>query len=178
MLAQARGAVRQAEAQAEQARAARTPQPTVGAYLGSDRGGRERIVGLQLQIPIGGAARAAGERAALAELEAARWRLQEQRMRVLEQARSLLAQAQSQAGASQALMLAAQRQQAALARTQRAWELGEAGASEWLLARRSALDVQMQALQARFDAARVTALLLLHEGLMDEAPGQAGAARP
>ncbi|MDE2480210.1 MAG: TolC family protein [Betaproteobacteria bacterium] len=178
VLAQARGAVRQAEAQAEQARAARTPQPTVGAYLGSDRGGRERIVGLQLQIPIGGAARAAGERAALAELEAARWRLQEQRMRVLEQARSLLAQAQSQAGASQALMLAAQRQQAALARTQRAWELGEAGASEWLLARRNALDVQMQALQARFDAARVTALLLLHEGLMDEAPGQAGAARP
>ncbi|WP_018913048.1 TolC family protein [Thiomonas sp. FB-6] len=170
VLAQARGAVRQAEAQAEQARAARTPQPTVGAYLGSDRGGRERIVGLQVQIPIGGAARAAGERAALADLEAARWRLQEQGMRVREQTRSLLAQGQAQAGAAQALMLAAQRQQAAAERTQRAWELGEVGASEWLLARRNALDVQMQALQARFDAARASALLRLHEGLLDPQP--------
>ncbi len=177
-LALARSAVRQAQAQADQARAARTPQPTVGAYLGSDRGGRERIVGLQLQIPIGGAARAAGERAALADLDAAQWRLQELRMRVLEQAQSLSAQARAQARAAQALMLAAASQQAALARTQRAWELGEAGVADWLLARRNALDTRMQAVQARFDAARMNALLRLQEGLMDEASAEAPAARP
>ena len=177
-LAQARSTVRQAQAQADQARAARTPQPTVGAYLGSDRGGRERIVGLQLQVPIGGAARAAGERAALADLDAAQWRLQELRMRVLEQAQSLSAQARAQARAASALMQAAQSQQAALARTQRAWELGEAGAADWLLARRNALDMRMQALQARFDAARMNALLRLQEGLMDESDASAPAARP
>ena len=177
-LAQARSAVRQAQAQADQARAARTPQPTVGAYLGSDRGGRERIVGLQLQVPLGGAARAAGERAALAELDAAQWRLQELRMRVLEQAQSLSAQARAQARAAQALMQAAQSQQAALARTQRAWELGEAGAADWLLARRNALDMRMQALQARFDAARMNTLLRLQEGLLDEDGAGAPAPRP
>ncbi len=177
-LAQARSAVAQAQAQADQARAARTPQPTVGAYLGSDRGGRERIVGLQLQIPIGGAARAAGERASLADLEAAQWRLQELRMRVLEQAQSLSAQARAQARAAQALMQAEQSQQAALARTQRAWELGEAGAADWLLAWRNALDTRMQALQARFDAARMNALLRLQEGRMDEPGADAPAPRP
>jgi outer membrane protein TolC len=168
VLAQARAAVRQAQAQAGQARAARTPQPTVGAYLGSDRGGRERIVGLQLQVPFGGPARAAGERAALAELDAAQWRLQDLRMRVLEQAQSLRAQALAQTRAAQALALAARQQQTALARTQRAWELGEAGAADWLLARRNAIDTRMQALQARFEASRMNALLLLHEGLLDE----------
>ena len=176
-MAQARGALRQAQAQAEQASAARTPQPTVGAYIGSERGGRERIVGLQLQLPFGGAARQARERSALAELDAAQWRLHEIQAQVLQRAEELRVQAGAQADAARALQLALQRQQLAAARTLRAWSLGEAGIEQWLLAQRSVLDLQRQALQARFDAARSAALLRLQAGMLEldvAAPPSAG----
>ncbi len=167
LMAQARGALRQAQALADQASAARTPQPTLGAYLGSERGGRERIVGLQLQVPFGGAARQARERSALAELDAAQWRLHEVQAQVLQRAEELRVQAAAQADAAHALRLALQRQQLAAARTLRAWSLGEAGIEQWLLAQRNLLDVQRQALQARFDAARSAALLRLQAGLLE-----------
>jgi outer membrane protein TolC len=175
-LALARGAVDQARARADQASAQRTPQPTVGAYLGSDRGGRERIVGLQFQMPFGGPARQAHERAALAELDAAQWRLRDTEARVLEQAERLRLQARAQADAAQALDKASQAQAQAAARMLRAWQLGEAGVADWLLARRNALDVERQALQARFDAARSAALLRLQAGLLSVAQPPAGTA--
>ncbi len=165
-LALARRALAQAQARADQASAQRTPQPTVGAYVGSDRGGRERIVGLQFQMPFGGPARAAHQRAALAELDAAQWRLQAARAQVLEQGERLRLQAQAQAQAARALEAAAAAQRQAAARTLRAWQLGETGVSQWLLARRTALDVERQALQARFEAARSAALLRLRAGLL------------
>lgn len=173
-LAQARSALQQAQARAEQASAQRTPQPTVGAYLGSDRGGRERIVGLQFQMPFGGPAREAQERAALAERDAAQWRVQDTQARVLEQAERLRLQASAQAEAAGSLRDAARAQAQAAARMLRAWQLGEAGVAQWLLARRNALDVESQALQARFDAARSAALLRLQAGLLSVAQPPAG----
>ena len=173
-LAQARSALLQAQARAEQASAQRTPQPTVGAYVGSDRGGRERIIGLQFQMPFGGPAREAQERAALAERDAAQWRVQDTRTRVLEQAERLRLQASSQADAARSLGEAARAQAQAATRMLRAWQLGEAGVAQWLLARRNALDVETQALQARFEAARSAALLRLHAGLLSVAQPPAG----
>ena len=175
-LAQARSALVEAQARAAQAQAARTPQPSVGAYLGSDRGGRERIVGLQLQLPFAGPARRAHEQAALAELQAAQWRLHDLRSQVLQQDDGLYLQARAEADAARALRQAARRQVQAQARMLRAWQLGEVGVAQWLLARRNAMEVERQALQARFDAARSAALLLLHAGLLD-IPG-AGAPAP
>ncbi len=175
-LAQARSALREAQARAAQAQAARTPQPSVGAYVGSDRGGRERIIGLQLQLPFAGPARRAHEQAALAELQAAQWRLDDLRSQVLQQAEGLYVQARAEADAARALREAARRQRQAQARMLRAWQLGEVGVAQWLLARRNAVEVERQALQARFDAARSAALLRLHAGLLD-IPG-AGASAP
>ena len=165
-LAQDRARLQEAQAAVEQAHAARTPQPTVGAYLGSDRGGREHIVGLQFSMPFGGAARVARERSALAELDAAQWRLQDARAQTLAAFARLYALAQSQASGALALERASQVQSQASARMLRAYQLGEAGISDWLVARRSALDAVRQALQARFNAAESAALLRLQAGLL------------
>ena len=50
----------------------------------------------------------------------------------------------------------------------RAYQLGEAGLSDWLLARRSALDSTRLVLQSRFDAATSSAQLKLQTGLLYE----------
>ncbi|MBW4048609.1 MAG: TolC family protein [Proteobacteria bacterium] len=165
-LAQDRARLQEAQAAAEQAHAARTPQPTVGAYLGSDRGGREHIVGLQFSMPFGGAARVARERSALAGVDAAQWRLQDARAQTLAAFARLYALARSQASGSLALERASQVQNQASARMLRAYQLGEAGISDWLIARRSALDTVRQALQARFNAAESAASLRLQAGLL------------
>lgn len=172
-LARDRAALQQAQAKAGQATAARTPQPTVGAYVGSDRGGRERIIGLQFSMPFGGPARVSTERAALAEVEAAQWRLRDAQALTLAEFQRLWATSQSQAAGAKAMDRAAQVQTQASARMLRAYQLGEAGISDWLLARRSALDAVRQALQSRFDAAQSAALLKLQAGLLFDASSSA-----
>jgi len=165
LLAEQRAALQKAQALAAQAHAARTPQPTVGAYLGSERGGNERIVGVQLSVPFGTPARAAQERAALAEVDAAQWRLREQQSVLDAEVQRLLAQAQAQAAAANAAEDAARLQAQSAARVLRAYQLGEAGLSEWLLARRGAVEAMRLALQARYDAAASAAQLRLQAGL-------------
>ena len=172
-LARDRAALQQAQAKAGQATAARTPQPTVGAYVGADRGGRERIIGLQFAMPFGGPARVSTERAALAEVDAAQWRLRDAQALTLAEFQRLWATAQSQAAGAKAMDQAAQVQIQASARMLRAYQLGEAGISDWLLARRSALDAVRQALQSRFDAAESAALLKLQAGLLFDASSSA-----
>ncbi|MDE1953914.1 MAG: TolC family protein [Betaproteobacteria bacterium] len=172
-LARDRAALQQAQAKAGLATAARTPQPTVGAYVGSDRGGRERIIGLQFAMPFGGPARVSTERAALAEVDAAQWRLRDAQALTLAEFQRLWATSQSQAAGAQAMDRAAQAQAQASARMLRAYQLGEAGISDWLLARRSALDAVRQALQLRFEAAQSAALLKLQAGLLFEASASA-----
>ena len=173
ILARDHAALQQAQAKAGQATAARIPQPTVGAYIGSDRGGRERIVGLQFAMPFGGPARVSTERAALAEVDAAQWRLRDAQALTLAEFQRLWATSQSQAAGAQAMDQAAQVQTQASARMLRAYQLGETGISDWLLARRSALDAVRQALQSRFDAAQSTALLRLQAGLLFETSSSA-----
>jgi len=166
LLAEQRAAVQKAQAMAAQAHAARTPQPTVGAYIGSDRGGSERIVGLQFAMPFGGAARVSQERAALAEADAAQWRLRDLQAQSDADFQRLYTIAQAQVGAVKATEQAAQVQTQASSRMLRAYQLGEAGLSDWLLARRSALESTRQVLQSRFDAAASIAQLKLQTGLL------------
>ena len=168
LLAEQRAALQKAQAMAAQAQAARTPQPTVGAYIGSDRGGSERIVGLQFAMPFGGSARVSQERAALAEADAAQWRLRDLQSQTEAEFQHLYANAQAQLGAVKATEQAAQVQTQASSRMLRAYQLGEAGLSDWLLARRSALASTRLVLQSRFDAATSSAQLKLQTGLLYE----------
>lgn len=160
----AEAAWRQAQASAAQAKAARTPQPTLGAYLGSDRGGRERIVGLQFALPIGGPARAEQEQAAFAAAEAARWQAEGARRQARAEAERLLGQARAQVDALAALDAAVQAQRQASARLLRGVQLGELGLADWLLARRATLEAMRQLLAARFDAAQSLLQLRLQSG--------------
>lgn len=169
-LARSRAALRQAQAAAAQATAARSPRPTVGVYLGSERGGNERIVGVQFAMPFGGPARVEQERAALAEADAARWRLRDAETRARAEFERLIATAQAQAAGAGAMEAAAATQSQAGARMLRAYQLGEAPLSGWLLARRTALEALRQWLQLRFDAAQSAALVRLQAGLLFAAP--------
>lgn len=166
LLSAQRAALQRAQAMAAQAQAARTPQPTVGAYVGSDRGGSERIVGLQFAMPFGGPARVSQERAALSEVDAAQWRLRDLQAQSQAEFQQLYARAQAQAAAAGAATQAAQVQVQASSRMLRAYQLGEAGLSDWLLARRSALDATRMVLQSHFDAASSAAQLKLQTGLL------------
>lgn len=70
-LSMARSAARRGRIEAQRLDGERLPDPTLGVTFASERDGQERVVGLQLTIPLAGAARAAGARAASAEAEAA-----------------------------------------------------------------------------------------------------------
>ncbi|MHB1234029.1 MAG: TolC family protein [Burkholderiales bacterium] len=161
-----RARLQEARALVAQDAAMRTPQPTVGAYLASDRGGQERVIGLQFSMPFGGPARVARERAALAELDAAQWRLHDIQAQTLANFERLFITAQSQASGALAQEQATQVQIQASTRMLRAYQLGEVPISDWLMARRSALTAEQQLLLTDFDAARSAALLKLNAGLL------------
>jgi outer membrane protein TolC len=137
---------------AERARANRTPDPTVGLRVLSERGGGERVAGVILSVPFGGSFRDAlaeteSANAAAAEAEAAGVR------RETEQAAWLVVQAaDSQRRQWQAHQQALTAQTAAVTRTRRAWELGEASLGEYLLAQRNLHQARLAEAQARVDA--------------------------
>ncbi|AEB83370.1 outer membrane efflux protein [Alicycliphilus denitrificans K601] len=144
---------------AERTRAERTPDPTVGVRVLSDRGGTERVVGLVLSVPFGmdyRSARAATEsaNAAAAEAEAADVR------RAIEQGAWLAVQAaQSKCAQWQSHQQALAAQTASNTRTRRAWELGEASLGEYLLSLRSLRQARLAETQARVDALQAAMLV-------------------
>lgn len=164
-----RATLQQAQSLVAQDEAMRTPQPTVGAYLGSDRGGQERVIGLQFSMPFGGPARVARERAALAQLDAAQWRLHDIQAQTLAGFERLLITAQSQAAGAVTQEQATQMQIQASTRMLRAYQLGEVPISDWLMARRNALAAEQQMLSTRFNAAQSAALLKMDAGLLFDA---------
>jgi outer membrane protein TolC len=156
---------------AERVRADRTPDPTVGVRVLSDRGGAERVVGVVLSIPFGTdyrSARAATEsaNAAAAEAEAADVR------RAIEQGAWLAVQAaQSKRAQWQSHQQALAAQTAANTRTRRAWELGEAPLGEYLLSLRSLRQARLAETQARVDALQAAMLVRIDAHAMWHSEG-------
>lgn len=157
-----------AQAHAEQARADKIPDPTLGGYTASEVGGNERIVGVMLSVPIPGGARDARNAKAIAALEVSR-REVEFKQRELETAiASAVATAR---GAYDSLQIAnegaaAMQENAAL--MQRAYALGEAELQDMLLARRQATAAMNNALQAQVMALRAYYGLLVDAHLIWE----------
>jgi outer membrane protein TolC len=160
-LAFARAEVERRRTLAERARAERTPDPSVGVRLGSERAGAERIVGLVLAIPIGGAQRAAAQEGALAQIDVAAQRAVAIERRLgadnastfVAATRSYDTWRQSQAAAE------------AIARsadlTARAYQLGEGSLAEVLTAQRLAIDARLAESAVRYEAAEARYRLLL-----------------
>lgn len=157
---------------AERARAERTPDPTVGVRVMSDRGGAERVVGVVLSVPFGGDYRSAmaaaeGANAAAAEAEAA-----DVRRTVEHGAWTAVQAAQSKHLQWQSHHQALVAQTAASTRTRRAWELGEAPLSEHLLAQRSLRQARLTEAQARVDALQAALLVRIDAHAMWHSEGE------
>jgi cobalt-zinc-cadmium efflux system outer membrane protein len=145
------------QAHAERARKNRTPDPTLGVQTASEIGGRERLAGVTISMPIPGGQRHARSAKAIATVEVSRREVEFKQRQLETEIASAVATAQ---GAYDSLQIAnegtvAMQQNAAL--MQRAYTLGEAELQALLLARRqanaarnSALQVQVTALKAYY----------------------------
>jgi len=162
----AEGLLQRAELEAARARADKRPDPTVGVYTASEAFRNERVVGISLSLPLGGAYREARLQQALAEVEVARAALAREREALeLELAGGvaewdgslarwqLAAQAAGLAGESATML-------------QKAYALGEGELQALLLARRQWLEAQRAELEARVQALRARHRLLIDAHLI------------
>ena len=149
--------LRIAQAQADRAQADRVPDPTFGVYTASEVGGRERISGITLSIPLPGGLRDSRGSKALAAAEVARNAVDLKKRELETEIAVALVTAR---GTYESLQIAnqgaiAMQENAKL--VQRAYALGEGDLQSLLLARRqttaaanSALVAQVGALKAYF----------------------------
>lgn len=147
--------------QLQRAQANRIPDPTLGLHLASEQGGNDKIIGLTLSFPLPGEARRAqtqGQQAqvdAMSEMEAAT------RRRLAAESSANWQRAVAGVETWQSLEQAATAMNSHADLARRAHELGELGLSDALLARRTLLETQLAAGQARLAANEAIARLLL-----------------
>ncbi|SAI65476.1 type I secretion outer membrane protein%2C TolC family [Bordetella ansorpii] len=151
----------QSQAAAARARAERFPDPTVGLFRASERGGAERYWGVRVSIPIPGGARFKRADQAAASADVSYQGLELKR-------RQLDANVASDIAAARGAMLTADvaRQNAEMlaknaALMQRAYTLGEVDLQGLLMARRQDLTAASSALAARTDALKASYKLLV-----------------
>jgi outer membrane protein TolC len=138
LLAQAEEAL--ALQQAKRSDLERRPDPTVGVFATSERGGAERIAGVSLSLPLGSAHRKAQADAALADADAALSRRLAAQQRLGAEFDVLWSQLAGKLSAAQAQAQAATLQRSAAERALRAWRAGESPLSELLAVRRLLAD--------------------------------------
>ncbi len=142
-----------AGATARRAQLDRRPDPTVGVFLGVDRGGMERIAGVSVSVPIPGAYRSLSAEASRLDTEAVRARADEIAQRVGGEFDALWAGAFSRRSAASAMREAARTQGQGLSRVERGYALGELGIADVLAARRAYREAVLVAQRAQLDAA-------------------------
>lgn len=160
--------VQKAQALVERARADKTPDPTFGVYTASEIGGRERLSGVMLSIPIPGGVRDSRSAKAIATVEVSRQEVQLKQRQLETEVASAVATAR---GAYDSLQIAnegatAMQENADL--MQRAYALGEAELQALLLARRQATAALNDALQAQVTALKTYYGLLVDAHLIWE----------
>ena len=161
LLAAAQAELDLAGLQLRRLEADRQADPTVGLRFAQERGGAERVLGLTVSMPFGGAlrdSRVQGGQAALAGAEA--------RLRSLQQLQSIEAQRIADAPAQaahvlQRLQAAAQAADTSTRLTQRAQTAGEATLAELLQQQRQAGDAALAADLAVIDLLQARAQLQL-----------------
>lgn len=162
--------------------AERTPDPSVGVRLSSERGGAERVAGLFVSIPLAGEARLASARAARSALDVAERREEAVRRKVAAEAASAFTRAVGSHRAWSAAKEAAQRLERSAALAARGYELGETPMTDVLVARRAAVEGELAAFSLLADAVEARYRLLLDAHMLwpldpDEHPQPRGAPR-
>ncbi|MDP1682367.1 MAG: TolC family protein [Burkholderiales bacterium] len=166
VLKTAQAQLQKAQAEAERARADKLPDPTVGIYTASEAGGRERITGLSVSMPIPGGQRDQRAARSLQLVEVMRQQVESKKRELEAEIANALATTE---GAYISLQLAeagaaAMQDNARL--MQRAYALGEADLQSLLLARRQATAAAQSALAARAGAAKSYYWLLIDAHLV------------
>ncbi len=162
----AQAQLQNAQAVRERMRAERIPDPTVGIYTASEVGGRERITGVMLSIPIPGSQRSARANKAVHTAEMSRQEV-ELKKRALEAGIAVtIATAQGAYEGGQIAESGAAAMQDNARLTQRAYALGEADLQSLLTARRQATTAAQNALAAKVSAVRAYYLLLVDAHLV------------
>lgn len=151
-LALARAAVRRQQRAAQRADAERRPDPTFGVRFGRERDGQERIVGLQLSLPLSGTARQGAAQAAQAEMAMAAARQAETEARIAGDAERTLIQADARYRQWRQLAEVAAEMEDNVRLLDKAWRLGEGQFAELQIARRQAIETRLAATQASLDA--------------------------
>jgi outer membrane protein TolC len=162
----ARAEVRRWQLLTSRAQADKLPDPTVGLRYSSERDGMEKIVGLNLVIPLPGSARSAAAQGAAAQSGIAAQR----EAGVLRKLETEIANGYDTAQAAydtwQKADTVAGRMRSNAELMQRAYSLGEAGLNEVLTARRQSLEASLAAVLAQTDAAEARYRLMLDAHLL------------
>ena len=160
-LAMARSAARRGRMVARRLDAERLPDPTLGVTYGSERDGQERILGLQLTIPLPGSGRAATARVGAAEADVAGEREALVLARAEAEAWRTVTLAQSTRGQWLRLVDVALRMEENVRLLEKAWRMGEGQFAELQAARRQAIEARLAALHAELEAREARYRLLL-----------------
>ena len=158
-LAQARA--QQAQLQAERAQLEQRADPTLGVRATRERSGQERVWGVYVSLPLGGAGRRADLAAALAQADIAQQEMEQVRQRVQMQAWRTASEAEQARTTQEKMQQALAQIQQSAALQARAYALGESPLADLLLARRNTLEAQLAADTAALDAMQAHAKVLL-----------------
>lgn len=158
--------LRRATAEADRARANKTPDPTIGAYTASEIGGRERITGISISIPFPGGQR--NERAiqAVHGAEVKRQEAERVKRQLEADIDSNVAIAQGTYESMQLAEIGAAAMQDNAKLMQRAYSLGEADLQALLTAQRQATVAAQNSLSSRTAALKGYYLLLIDAHLV------------
>ncbi|QWT45093.1 TolC family protein [Azospira inquinata] len=148
----ARAQTEHARLLASRADADKLPDPTVGVQIGSERAGEERLAALTLTIPLPGGARRAAADQQVALSSAAASREAAAQAKVSAEVAGLLATARAAYDSWRLAEDAARRMEESAHLMGRAYQLGEAGIAELLVAQRQANEARLGANRARLDA--------------------------
>ncbi len=157
-----------AQAHAERFRAEKMPDPSIGMYTASEAGGRERITGISISMPIpvlgGIRSGRASKSTHLADMT--RQEVELKRRQISGEIAASFASAQGNYESLQISMEGANAMQANAKLTQRAYALGETELQVLLAARRQATGATQSALAARMAAISAYYLLLIDAHLV------------
>ena len=139
----------------------RTPDPTLGLYTASERGGAEQVSGVSISIPIAGPARTANARMALSEAQSLEAHAQHVEQTLTGGFDALWAQMVNKRSAAENLNEAAKQQLAAAEKSRKAFTLGEYTLTQTLQVNRTASEYRYAAQTMQLEVVELVALLWL-----------------
>lgn len=162
----AQAGFRKAQANAERLRADRTPDPTVGVFSASEVGGREKLYGISVSIPIPSGQRSLQASKAEQLAEVARQDTELKKRELEAEVASTVINAQGAYESWQIAESALLSTQENARLTQRAYSLGETELQALLLARRQATAAAQSALSSKASALKAYNNLIIDAHLV------------